>query len=67
MGSCYDVLIEIESSSRNCDDIRVFLNYAMPSEEIKNFFVHFIADFCDHLKTHLVIDDYAIEERELKA
>lgn len=30
----------------------------------KNFFVYFITDFCEHLKTHHIIDDFALSEAQ---
>lgn len=64
MGSRYDVLIEIEASSKDIDVITCFLNYSLSSEVSKDFFVYFITDFCEHLKTHHIIDDFALSEKE---
>lgn len=60
----YDVLLEIEASSKNIDAITCFLNYSFGSEMGKNFFVYFITDFCEHLKTHHIIDDFALSEAQ---
>lgn len=60
MNIVYEVLIKMEASSKEIDEITCFLNYSFISEEIKNFFVYLITDFCDHLKTHHIIDDFAL-------
>ena len=59
----YEVLIEMEASSKEIDVITCFFNYSFSSEMGKNFFVYFITDFCEHLKTHHVIDDFALLEK----
>ena len=60
----YDVLIEIEASSKYIDAITCFINYSLSSEMVKNFLCHFITDFCEHLKTHHIIDDFALSEAQ---
>ena len=60
----YEVLIEIEASSKEIDVITCFFSYSFSSEMGKNFFVYFITDFCEHLKTHHVIDDFALLEKK---